>query len=455
MTTYNYCGECGNPLTHEDQISCPKCGALIESKPIPQTMKKFKTKTLVWAHFSWILLLISSAIGLFALTTPAGSFSYGGFYSWDMWMFGYNIMYDWEVGTDIFWTANRDLIGISIASTLFVVIGNILAIIGAASLIGKKSYGPALAIISPILLIGATLFYVIAYEVNFLIYLGESFWTLLTPGFAVYGQFFAAVIMILGYLIARSASKRTIPKGRDAHEEKIYQNLKKLIEANSVSESTKEVIQNKLEIISLRFKSIEILQRRLELLASKKQNYRFFKEVEYQKVLEYFQQTVELSPNQPINFAKIDLDLAAKIIMEQDLKKAINYFKEIKRHTSLLLSELLVRSVYRGFPRRFPSKIGEEWKYRVSSPRSLSYSELTKLRSSSNFSTDSKSSDNFEEKFDVTSSVDSQKFLSISELMKRKYSSTSTSDMELSNKEKTVLSEDKLTNDQDDKKPKE
>lgn len=44
MTIYNYCSECGNPLTQEDQISCPKCGKLIESKPFSQPMKKLKKK---------------------------------------------------------------------------------------------------------------------------------------------------------------------------------------------------------------------------------------------------------------------------------------------------------------------------------------------------------------------------------------------------------------------------
>lgn len=455
MTIYNYCGECGNPLTQDDQISCPKCGALIESKPISrpigdQPMKKLKIKRRGWENFSWILLLLGSIIGLYGLTTPAGSFRIGDLYSWDMWMFGYNIMYDWEFGTDIFWTANPELMAISIVSTLFVIIANILAIVGAVSLIIKKNFGHWLAIISSIILFAFTLFYVIAYEIYFQINIGESFWSLFTPGFAVYGQFPALFIMIGGYLIARSASKYAIPKKRNEHEEKTYQMVKNLMETNVFSESEKEEIQNKLEIVSLRFKSLDILHRKLELLASKKQDYRFFDEGEYQKVLGYFQQIVELSPNQPVNFPKIDLELAGKIILEQDLKKAISYFKEIKRHTSLLLLELLRPSFF-----GFSSKTGEEWRSRTSSQRTLSYSKLTKLRLSSKSSTDSKHSDKSEERSELSSIVDSQKFPPISELMKGVPSSASTSDLEPSDKEEKDTSEDKVRNDQEDKNPEE
>lgn len=448
MTIYYYCGECGNPLTQDDQISCPKCGTMIESKTTSrpmagQPMKKLKTKRRGWANFSWILLLLGSIIGLYGLTTPAGSFRIGDLYSWDMWMYGYNIIYDWEVGTDIFWTANPEIMAISRMSTIFVIIGNIIAIVGAVSLIIKKNFGHWLAIISPIILFASTLYYVIVYEIYFQIYIGESFWGLFTPGFAVTGQFLALFIMMVGYLIALSASKYAIPKKREAFQEKVYHMLKILLDAKTGPESEKEVLQTNLEIISLRFKGIDILQRKLELLALKKQEYRFFEEVEYQKALGYFQRTVELSPNQPINFSKIDLELASKIILEQDLKKAINYFKEIKRHTSLLLNEFFMRSSYG----RFPSKTGEELKARASSQRMLSYSDLMELRSSAKPSTSSENSDKFVEKSEISSIVDSKKFPSISELMKRSIYSTSTSDLEPSDKERKVDSEDKVEND--------
>lgn len=448
MTIYNYCSECGNPLTQEDQISCPKCGKLIESKPFSQPMKKLKKKRRLWGNFSWILLLLGSAIGLYALSTPAGSVRIGNILSWDMWMYGYNVYYDMEVGKDIFWTANPDLFAISMGSTIFVVISNILAIVGAVSLSGKKSYGPMLAIISPILLFATTLFYLIAYEVYFQFLLEESFWGLLMPGFAIYGQFIAAGLMILGYIIAHGASKYTIPKGIDGHQENVYQMLKSLIDAKFVTESKQEVLQNKLEIISLRFKGMDILQRKLELLALKEQEYGFFDRVKGEKALEYFHLALELSPKQPVNFSKIDLELATKIFLEQDLKKCIKYFKDIKHHTSNLLSELLIRSSYG----RFPSRVGEEWKSRTSSQRSLSYSEFRKQLSSSKTSTDSKHSDKFEERSEISSSVDSQKFPSISELMKGLLSSSSTSDLEPSDKEKKVNSEDKVRNDQENKK---
>ncbi|MHA2473753.1 MAG: zinc ribbon domain-containing protein, partial [Promethearchaeota archaeon] len=403
---YNYCGECGNPLSPDDKSSCPKCGELIESAPVLPTLnRKVKIKRRSWGNLSWILLLLGSALGLFGLTTPAASFNLDGLYSWDMWMFGYNVMFDWEVGTDIFWTRNLELLGISVGATIFVILGNILAIVGSISILRKKNYGPILAMISPIILCGTAIFFLIAYELYFQFYLGESFWSLLSPGFAVYGQFLVALIMLPGFLIARKALKYVLPKKRDEHEVKVYQMLKKLIESEDVSDSRKEELKNKLEIISLRFMGMDILYRKLEYLASEKQDFGFSNEDEYHTALGYFQQVVDLTADQIINFSKIDLELAAKIILESDLIKAIEYFKDIKLHTSRLMSELLIKSSYA----RFSNKVGPQ---RSTSPK---------------ITTTLTGSDNVEKSLERPSKGGSGNFPSISELMKRTSSSPSIS----------------------------
>jgi len=168
-----FCPECGNPLKLEDRKFCPNCRTPIVTELSSQTEKDIKTKKRKWENFSWILLLIGSAIGIFALFTPTGSFHYGGLYSWDMWMVGYNEAYDWETGWDIFWTMNEDLFVISVGSTIFVVIGNVLALVGAISLINRGIHKSNLAIASPIIAGGATLFYLAGYQVMFFIYTQE------------------------------------------------------------------------------------------------------------------------------------------------------------------------------------------------------------------------------------------------------------------------------------------
>ena len=102
--------------------------------------------------------------------------------------------------------------------------------------------------------------------------------------------------------------------------------LKMQVERHTGSESEKEVLQNKLEIFSLRFKSMDILHKKLELLDLKKPEYGIFEEGEYQKALGYFQRTVELSPDQPVNFSKIDLELPLTLLFSKNLSSFLLFF---------------------------------------------------------------------------------------------------------------------------------
>jgi len=331
-----FCPECGNPLKLEGLKFCPNCITPIVTERSPQTKKNIKAKKREWENLSWILLLIGSIIGLFALFNPTGSFHYGGLYSWDMWMFGYNIVYDWEVGMDIFWTLNRYLLTFSIVTTIFVVIGNIIAIVGVVRLIKKKEYAYILAGIGAVMLIGFILFYLIAYELYFVIFTGESFWGLLFPAFGVYGELIAGALMIPAFFLARKASQYSEPLEKELHQEKVYNLLKTIIETKYLPESEKIRLQNELEVVSLRLKGVASLQEKIKELTPENQNH-----MNLDDSLKYFQQAFELSSSSHQNISKVDLHLVEQIIEEQDKNKVLKYLSEITSHTTLLLGEIV------------------------------------------------------------------------------------------------------------------
>ncbi|MFX1435314.1 MAG: hypothetical protein ACFFB1_16205 [Promethearchaeota archaeon] len=270
------------------------------------------------------------------MIAPAGSFHYGNLYSWDMWMFGYNIIYDWEVGTEIFWTANRYLSLFSIFSTVFVVIGNCLSIFAAVKVKRKSDYAHISAGISPLILFGATLFYLISYELYFVINASESFWSLLSPSFAVYGQFIAAAFMVPTFFIARKASLYSEPLEKEVHQEKVYNMLKTIIETRKFSESGKRILKNELEAISLRLKGYNFLREKLTFTSTEIRDYEHLEDG-----LKYFQQAFDLSSNLQQKIAQEDLNLVEKIIKEEDKSKVMNYLNEISDHTTILLGEFL------------------------------------------------------------------------------------------------------------------
>lgn len=368
MRSHRFCPACGKPL-NKGLTHCPNCGEPIiyesmdhsrgitspKGTIIPrttQTAEKTKPFKYKLGFFSWILLLLGGVIGLYALFTPTGSIHLGDLYSWDMWMFGYNRIYDWEVGLDVFWTMNVDLLAISLFSTLVVIIGNILSIVSAGTLIVKGIHISYLAIIAPILLIGCTLFYLAGYEVLMFFATEESFWSLMNPGFAIFGQFLAAFFMVLGFFIARSSSKYSKPLEKkvqlekEVYQEIVYNLVKKIIETKFLLENEKSQLNNELEIISLRLKGVKILKRKVESLDHKKQHFGTLNQHEYEETLKLFQQASDLSSIQQQNISKADVYLASKILEERDKNKALNYLNEISDHTTILLGDIFKKMSY-------------------------------------------------------------------------------------------------------------
>lgn len=334
------CPNCGIPLKFKDMKFCPNCRAPIGIELNPQVNRNIKTKKKVWVNLSWVLLLIGSLIGILAIFTPTGSFNYGGLLSWDMWIFGYNITYDWEVGTEIFWTMNQYLGGFSIVTTVFVIIGNLIAIVGVVRLMQKKESAYLLPGIGAIMLIGFILFYLISYEAYFWIFVGESFWGFLFPAFGVYGQLIAAAFMTPAFFLARKASQyRGLekpleePLEKELHQEKLYNMLKTIIENKFLPESEKTRIKNDLEVISLRFKGVASLKKEITKITPES--------LDLDESLNCFQQAFELSSSSQKNISNVDLQLIKQIIEEQDKNKAIQYMNEISSHTTLFLGEIV------------------------------------------------------------------------------------------------------------------
>ncbi|MFW9969974.1 MAG: zinc ribbon domain-containing protein, partial [Candidatus Odinarchaeota archaeon] len=216
MNNYKYCPKCGTLIDFKNANYCPQCKTSLYS-PTITTIKNIKKRKRGWENYSKILSLIGSIIGLFSIFAPTGSIHLGGLYSWDMWIYGYNVTYDWEEGTEIFWTLNPELLAFSITSTIFIVIGNIMAIIGFVQLLKKKEYAYFLPGIGSVLLVGFILFYLIAYEIYFLIYMGESFWSFLPPSFGFYGQLIAAILMLLAFFFARKSAQYSEPLEKEVH----------------------------------------------------------------------------------------------------------------------------------------------------------------------------------------------------------------------------------------------
>ncbi len=331
-----YCPECGNPLKPEDMKFCPNCKTLIETEPIYQPTTNIKAKKKVWRNSSSLLLLMGSIIGIICFFTPAGSVHLAGLFSWDMWMIGYNVVFELGVGTDIFWTGNSELFAFSITSSIFVVLGNILAIIGIIRILMKKDYAYILAGVATAMLAGSTLFYLISYEVYSWIFFEDTFWGLLSPWFGIYGQFIAAGFMVPAFFLARKASEYSDPLEKEEHQQKMYNMLKTIIETKPLPEREKTRLKNELEVISLRLKGVADLQGKIMKLNPDNQN-----RISLDEPLSYFQQALELSSSSQQNISKIDLQLVEQILEEQDKFKALRIIKEISAHTTVLLGEIV------------------------------------------------------------------------------------------------------------------
>ena len=275
-------------------------------------MKKPKPLKKKFGFSSWILLLLGSAVGLYALTTPVGSVKILDIYSWDLWMYVFNVVFDSEVGLDVFWVMNEDILFVSVISTLFVIIGNVTAIISAFSLIISGAHKTYLSIIAPIILFGTPIFFLAGIEVLMFFGTGESFWSLIPPAFGVYGQFLAALIMLPAYFITMNSEKYIKPLEKDLHQEKVYDMLKTLLDTKFLLEGEKNSLKNELEVISLRLKGVTSLKKKIGLLNMATQDYIHHEEQESQEALKFFQQALELSSDFNQEVSIFDLNLVKK-----------------------------------------------------------------------------------------------------------------------------------------------
>ena len=198
----------------------------------------------------------------------------------------------------------------------------------------------------------------------------ESFWSLLTPAFGVYGQFLATLFMVLGFFTAQSASKYQILKEKYDHQEKSYLRLKMFMEREILPEDEKEKLSSILEILELRFKGISLLQNKIEFYPTKKSGATYLKP-EFGKAIECFHQAVDLSSDKTILISEKDFDLASRIIIGNDKKVALSCLNEIRSHTDIFLTELLFNYRYRKFT---PNT--SEWKQKIASSYDRSQSTL-------------------------------------------------------------------------------
>jgi len=440
MSSHNFCPECGKPLNDELE-NCTSCGTQIPNEPLdhlnaqstqqttkkdltPRIRKKPKPLKKKLGFFSWILLLIGSGVGLYALTTPAGSVKILDLYSWDMWMYGYNVVFESGVGLEVFWVKNEEILFVSLASTIFVIIGNVSAITGGISLIIRGPHKSNVAIVAPIMLFGSAVFFLAGVEILMFIGMEESFWSLINPGFGIYGQFLAALLMIPAFFISRNSEKYIEPLEKDLHQQKVYDMIKVILETKFLLESEKNILKNELEVISLRLKGVTSLKKKIGLLNMETQDYIHHEGQESQEALKFFQQALELSSNLNQEVSIFDLNLAKKIIEQQDREIRLNYLNKISGHTTLLLGEIL-QALTSG--RRISEVI----------ERRNSGSKVPLHESPSQPSTETNISNNLQERIKPASKDSSQRFPPISELMKQKLSSDSTDELKISDDEKS------------------
>ena len=302
---------------------------LAESSTI-QTKKRF------WQRSSLILLVISSVMGVLAFISPTGSIHLGNLYSWDLWIFGYNSVFESGVGTESFWIGNTDLLGFSVVSTVFVIIGIIISIFGVISLLRKKDYVHILAGTGAVMLIGSILFYLISFEVYFWIFAGGTFWGLLFPSFGFYGQLVSGVLMVPAILLTRKSSQYSEPIVVEDQQEKVYNMVKRIIDTKFLPEIVRSRLNIELEVISLRLKGTADIQKKI--LEFSNEPYAL---TEFQESLSDFQRALELSPDTQKRISQVDLQLVEQIIEEKDKTKALGYLKEISSHTTALLGEIV------------------------------------------------------------------------------------------------------------------
>jgi hypothetical protein len=271
-----------------------------------------------------------------AFFSPSASFHLLDLFSWDMWLFGYNVLFESGVGTEIFWIGNQYLLSFSVTTTVFVIIGNIMTIFGVMGLLRKKDYAYILAGIGAAMLVGSILFYLISFEVYSWIFMGDTFWGILPPSFGVYGQFISAALITPAFLLMRKSSQYSEPIVEEEQQEKVYNMVNKIIENKFLPEIVRSRLKIELEVISLRLKGTEDIKNKVLEFSSEPQT-----RIELQESISYFQRALDLSSSSQKRISQVDLQLIEEIIEEQDKMKALRYLKEISSHTTVLLGEIV------------------------------------------------------------------------------------------------------------------
>lgn len=221
----NFCTECGSALQAEWKV-CPNCGVPIISLPeqgsaykvktlqrpvqyqYPKSLVTLKTSKQKWAEKSWIFSLVAGIIGLVSLLTPFSSGKIYNFYgvlvfSFEQWWFGYNTVYDYDLGYESFWMENLSFLLPEVITLIIVIFSNLLILIIAARLPKRAKNTSNWLIGGAIGLLGSSIALIAIFELLFMIDSDYSYWQMMSPGFAIIWQFIGFVLVIIGYSVGK------------------------------------------------------------------------------------------------------------------------------------------------------------------------------------------------------------------------------------------------------------
>lgn len=205
-TNTKSCSKCGIVL-REDWNICPECGESISQKREDLKKLRAKTKSINQkiTEKNWILTFIAGIIGILSLLTSASTISISllgeVLLSMDSWMWGLNIYYEIGVGYDVFFTANQFILGVDITSLVVLIIINVI-LIGISLWTRNDVFNLPVDLMHIYLTIGlviGTLIYIIGNEIISWIFIEDTYWGLFNLGFALTGQFIAALMTAISY----------------------------------------------------------------------------------------------------------------------------------------------------------------------------------------------------------------------------------------------------------------
>jgi len=224
----NFCVECGESV-QQDWNACPNCGtALLKEIGVSYTpatvqypsqkieptpiVRKAKSSVQKIAEKSWRISLIGGVISLLALLTPAASSgSYGmGFITWNMWLFGFNTFYEYGYGTTNFWTDMPIPFSLSLIITFLIILSAILVLYKSFNLRRLDINTSPIFLWCGLLTIVAPIIFMVLFELYMLMGTTMSFWSIMTPGFAIIGQFVGGALIIIGYILGKRANESII-----------------------------------------------------------------------------------------------------------------------------------------------------------------------------------------------------------------------------------------------------